>query len=802
MAEEVQKTTTISNTKFGVKENILNKYDTSTYHFRLYMVSPIYFMKGEVGPENEQIVLAESGSTAIGIDEITFTTVHGYESSVEGSGTATKFDITLTQPFNADLYDRLYSASLALGIPNYSKCPYYLELYFLGNDPETSQPTMVDGLKWTWMIQILNVSSEIKSNGSKYFVSAVDMGDMAFSDQACVLQEANVINETAIDVKSALQGLVDNLEIKQKLKGNVLVRDEWVINIVGKDADKLRDSRIISPEPQKATSRQNDLHFTDGTSLQKAIDEILANSHYFQEKAKTSRDRLVNKYDKDDIKEKIFKSLPKIIPHVDIIDYDPLRGDYARRYTYNISVYEISTVLSSPDEGSLSKDEIKDRVHVYINNNKIMKHYNYLFTGKNTEVYNFDLKFKTAWYVSLPRKSGEYSNANVGVGERSKDKIIKSSDIRNEKLNVQLSQMHPDDAKNINEYESKAIEERQTAIAKIQEDIDKNNAKNAPTSSDKANIQKTNDDLIAKQNKLKTEIDQIRTGKITANVSSSVLKLNTGRMEGKTIVEQLRPDPSKNPFKKYVEDFEITNENMYNNINSKRRLPITFVETNEDEMVAGIGGINSSNEDKVLYSAIFAQGNRSMGGDLIRVEISIKGDPFWLGQSKLKNGKITPAKEMIENESRGENIDSNLTTHYTRENYFLFTTQTPDSNVIFSEEDSSFSRSSMINGIYGVIMGKHTFSGGKFSSVLSAVIESVSDVRLVDIENFLQNGTQNPDKPQEAEVAQKDTGQTNTEQNNVDRMLNDMKTERAAREERKAKDAQEAKNITDKFKKR
>lgn len=793
MAEEIQKSQTQSVTKFAVKENILNQYDTSTYHFRLYMVSPIYFMDGKTGPEAEQIILAESGCTAIGIDEVTFTTVHGYESSVEGSGTATKFDITLTQPFNADLYDRMYSASLALGIPNYSKCPYFLELYFLGNDPETSQPTLISGLKWTWMLQVLNVSSEITSNGSKYSLSAVDVGDMAFSDQACVLQEASVVNESAATVKDALQGLVENLEVKQKLKGNVLVRDEWVINVVGDDADELKNSRIVPAEQQKSTSRQNDLHFTDGTSIQKAIDEILANSHYFQEKAKTSRDKLENKYDKDDIKDKVFKSLPKIIPHVDIIDYDPLRGDYARRYTYNIAVYKISTVLSSPEEGALSKEEIKERVHLYINHNKIVKHYNYLFTGKNTEVYNFDLKFKTAWYVSLPRKEGKYTSANVGVGERAKDEVISFSQKKVNELNNIVAPLHKDDSDNINKTEAESIKNIQKIIDKKKEEINKNNAIVRPD--EKANALKSNEELAKDIIKLEDGIQSIKTGKLTVdNVSSSTLRLAKGYANGERIVDQMRPDPSKNPFKKYVEDFEITNTNSYDKINSKRRLPISFVETNEDEMVAGIGGINSSNEDKVLYSALFAQGNRSMGSDLIRVEIHIKGDPFWLGQSKLKNGTIIPAKEMIENESRGENIDQNLTTHYTRENYFLFTTQTPDSNVILSEEGASFSRSSMINGIYGVIMGKHTFNGGKFTSVLTAVIESVSDVRLVDIENYLANGTQNPDKPEEAKVAPKDETEKDKDP------IREYKTTKAIMEEKQKKQLQKQNVLTERFK--
>lgn len=723
-------------TDFNVLPNKLDEFDTSTYHFRLFMVDPLYFRKNEVGPINEQIVIAESGSTAIGIDEVTIMSTHGYDSSVEGSGTALKFEISLIQPFNANLFDLMYSASLSLGIPNFNKCPYYLELTFLGNDPQTSEPTIIGGHKWTWMLQFITVNTEIKSNGSTYDISAVALTDIAFSDQACVLQEASVVTDEAESVQAALDGLVSNLESKQRTKGSSMVYDEWVIQIVGDnpvEVSNLQNSKIVHDQQEGKSTRNNNLHFSDGTSLQKAIDEILASSEYFQNKAKSSKEKNENKDDKDDLHDRVFKTLPKIIPDVDILDYDPLRGDYARRYTYNITPYLISTVTSSPEEGRLDKGEMQERANAYSSTHRIRKHYNYLYTGKNQQVQNIDLKFKMSWFVSMPRREGTAYTSESAVGAKFKQDQIDRNAIFNQNVkNSGNRAVLSEDSK----QRKIAIQEN---VTKLQSEKDVNAIKISESQDEKVikSLTAANESLEAKINKSREELKGLAGGITGFNATTVDVALSQELAKGRSITDVIKETrPSNTPFNKYVEDFDVTDKSVFIDLNANKRLPITFVETNEDDMIVGPGALNVKSKDKVLYSAIFAQGNRSNGADLIRIELAIKGDPFWLGQSKFNNGKIIDSKTMILNEKSGSGIDPNMTKHYTQENYFLFTTQTPDSNVIFGSSGSMSSKT-MINGIYGVITSKHNFKGGRFNTVLTAVIDYVTDLREIDVYNFL-----------------------------------------------------------------
>ncbi len=46
----------------------------------------------------------------------------------------------------------------------------------------------------------------------------------------------------------------------------------------------------------------------------------------------------------------------------------------------------------------------------------IKKQYNYVFTGQNDQVYDFDLSFDFLWYAPIPRQVGKHSTASMDGG--------------------------------------------------------------------------------------------------------------------------------------------------------------------------------------------------------------------------------------------------------------------------------------------------------------------------------------------------------------------------------------------------
>lgn len=75
-----------------------------------------------------------------------------------------------------------------------------------------------------------------------------------------------------------------------------------------------------------------------------------------------------------------------IVPTVQVGKYDSKRGTYARNINYNIQPYKIYNArsVSSPNGNPVS-------------DNRVVKEYDYIFTGKNTEILSFDLNFNNAF---------------------------------------------------------------------------------------------------------------------------------------------------------------------------------------------------------------------------------------------------------------------------------------------------------------------------------------------------------------------------------------------------------------------
>jgi hypothetical protein len=77
-----------------------------------------------------------------------------------------------------------------------------------------------------------------------------------------------------------------------------------------------------------------------------------------------------------------------IVPSTTYSTYDHLRGRYSRFVNFTIQPYKIYNArsISVPNDDPIS-------------NNRVVKEYDYIFTGKNTEIITFDLNFNNAFYT-------------------------------------------------------------------------------------------------------------------------------------------------------------------------------------------------------------------------------------------------------------------------------------------------------------------------------------------------------------------------------------------------------------------
>src|SRR5690606_7017399 len=121
--------------KIDFQPNIFDKFDTYTYHWKLFITSLANAYDGTVlAPEN-QTIIAETGVTDLILEKVEMNGI-AVPSVETGTGTQTTLRFQITEPQGAGLFDKLFYESIALGIGNWLVMPCFMQLEFKGRSEE------------------------------------------------------------------------------------------------------------------------------------------------------------------------------------------------------------------------------------------------------------------------------------------------------------------------------------------------------------------------------------------------------------------------------------------------------------------------------------------------------------------------------------------------------------------------------------------------------------------------------------------------------------------------------------------
>lgn len=187
------------------------------------------------------------------------------------------------------------------------------------------------------------------------------------------------------------------------------------------DPDKMPYSRSDMPPPSektnKAAAQDNNttvskktpsnsfdpktmlFNISSGSSVTDVINLVMRNSDYIK---KQVIDPLTDKNTLPENKEVDFY---KIIPKVELMDFDDKRNDYAKLTTFYVKKYS----YYNTKHPSMSIAKPKGAV----------KRYDYIYTGKNIDIIDLSLDFDTAYYttVIVNREKTEAVSSAVGASE-------------------------------------------------------------------------------------------------------------------------------------------------------------------------------------------------------------------------------------------------------------------------------------------------------------------------------------------------------------------------------------------------
>lgn len=111
----------------------------------------------------------------------------------------------------------------------------------------------------------------------------------------------------------------------------------------------------------------------------------------------------------------------KLDVQIELLDYDPLVGDYAKKITYRVVPYLIhQSIFSNPSSAPIGYDQLQKTV---------VKEYSYIYTGQNVDVLKFDININNLFFSASPpspeNEGAKTANQDQKAGEK-KNKTTKA----------------------------------------------------------------------------------------------------------------------------------------------------------------------------------------------------------------------------------------------------------------------------------------------------------------------------------------------------------------------------------------
>lgn len=655
-------------------DNILDYIDNPSYKISFYMVSESDIVSNRFANPSQKVIIASSGETSqLSIDDLEI--ISNPSPNRENKNTETReFRFNINEFYGANLMDRIYSASVDLGIKNYTVTPYVMEVTFTGRDVDSSSPiTDFSDLRWVWPIAVRKVETSVTSSGASYSFTCYDFSEAAEQMNVGRVEKATKIR--ASTVGDAIERLFEKLNdhAREKAISAVTLYDTFEVDV----HPDIKNLSLVSDEPSVDPSRTyqhrpptvaegftgvprdqappimlstKTVEIESGISIVAAINRIVTASIKYQELSRNTQN--ASSLDSKDANAN--RIIHKISHDVTLNGFDYSRGDYRKNLTYSVVPYEMPSITSSQTDvtadGNIKYNNIK-------RNGMIRKRYDYIFTGLNDKVIDFDMQFDLAWQVYLPSQAGNFIQyTDATHAQYITNKYRKMRDIRR-----QISELRNSVSIMTDPYTEEEIRENINQLSEVTEE----------------------------------ERQQL----------NNLLNVATNNR-----IEDNDPPEQNRVSSKYLEDYnqiDVSDDMAY------RKFPIRYAETSslygQNDWTHGIE--SSKGAGRPLVNSLFEQAFSHNSNAFVNCELEIKGDPYWLYS---KGFGLEPTGVM---DSR------------TKQPCVLFTVQQPE-----LWDDTGLSRFT-VNNFSGVFLVREvvsTFSGGKFTQKLTMNREPFIDASEID----------------------------------------------------------------------
>lgn len=433
----------------AIIQNPLNRFSTYNYIWKLGVATPDDLLEtsgysyrnksnfivksGGVGDTKTVTTLdedARSINVEYFIDDVVIDSIVS-PNPFSGITFATNVEFKVTEPYSISLFlQTLFLAAQEAGYSNYLDAPYILECEFVGFDAEGQMSTIE---KRVLLIKLTDVNFSIDAGGSVYNITALPWTHGALTDtvqrvRADVTIGGSNVSEILIgpSADASAQSLVqflNRLEIEDAERSNRPTPNEYVIEFPDNISDitnTLATSTIVDDllqgnptfgidafvhDPNTGVYRRGELsvsgdtrrifQFTAGMTIEKIIEEVILTSNWVVDlidRASNTQDGYIDWF--------------KVFTRVEVIDPRAVnsRGESAKRFIYSVYPYRVH-ISTLPNTGT----EINYTPTI----DNIVKAYNYIYTGRNLDILDFNIKIDYAFINVISRDSGAASAETV-----------------------------------------------------------------------------------------------------------------------------------------------------------------------------------------------------------------------------------------------------------------------------------------------------------------------------------------------------------------------------------------------------
>ena len=723
--------TTYNITWFMIQDTKLRKESIKEFEARILKYE-------DIKKEGAIIMAQTAGTDEFYIESLEMESVVG-----EVEPIVTNLEMSVRSPYQADLVDNIFNASATLENWNYTEFPTFLFIEWKAREHET-QSAVVDIASRCMGVRFINIGMQYNEGGASYGVRFVRASEHNFNQHVVSLHEditikGKVVEEVITDLLVKLQ------DIQLTGMDDVLIPDMYEIQM----PEKYKKYKIIQPDQadystQRMASNYNiwktktsehdskdkrrvveavdagnsaligpkdcQLHFADtqdqavftfktGTTIVDIINVVLSSTKEVQ----TELARLLGVETPQDLEAQEKRADPKAVDHLFIkvdadsmfLDYDQHRRQYATLHRYQVSEhidpsYGTDEITTQQDAGTS-----KARLKGIIEEGLLQRAYTYFYTGLNTEVKNVDFNFDNHWVMA----KGLYSKMS------SADRQLTGALAKPE----HHLRTHPDwNRLRIQDWEAEVVALKK-AITLHDDTV--NAADGYYGVPNKVKMQR---EYLS--NKLATAEEKLAAFRKQAVAEGTHKEITIVKTEGSMTANwssYVSPATPEFTGQIYVQDLQQKNQEpgvMY---------PVSFVNTHvPPEMDKGFR--EDFDRGRNILAELYS---KKLGGlDMIRMDLEIRGDPYWITASYADN--------------KEQSISPTVKSPY----LILLASQGNEPNTAGIMQ---INERNGLNAVYSVITVVSKFTGGEFSQTLDCVRDNT-----IDLNNIIRK----PDEYIRAEI--------------------------------------------------